>query len=357
MNIKIKSEELLLFLNKIKHMAKPDKANPAAAFALFETCGDKVLITVRNLINFACVSVPAVVLEDGRCLVEAGKLALILSSLSGDISIETKPEFVWIKQNKTKCKLPVLAEAEFCFEPFGVNNSGGKFVMTSTSLADGILKVKKFASAESPLLSGINIRAADRMVTFSATDGNRCASAVKCTESDFACADFILPSISAANLLPLIPEDGSIEINFNKTSCTFTVDEAEFSTRLIGGVFPRTDRLFPISSAIEFAVDKGELQRALDCIAAVEEADDLSRVSFSVKGVFLTVEAEGYKYNSVLTLTEKNGEDISFRINRIYLRDLLSVLSGNIVRFRMNSSRSPILFCDMENKYLIMPIG
>ena len=137
------------------------------------------------------------------------------------------------------------------------------------------------------------------------------------------CCDIIVPLDAAANLLPLIIPDGDVEISINESVCKFDIKSDQgnsiFCTRLIEGQFPKFEQLIPKESAISFSLNKEELKNVLERIGVVESKEDQFRVMFSIKGAFATVEAKDYKCYYVLTLSEKNWEDISFILNRLFL--------------------------------------
>lgn len=376
MQIKVKAKELLEVLNKIKHIAKPDKSCPVLSCGIFETIGNGVQITASSLISYAIVTAPAEIIEPGKCLIEIGKLATILATLNGDVIIEEKDTTIWIKCGNTKCRLEKQSLAQYPENLLSMKDVQCSFEMSCSGLIEGIEKTKNFTSNfATHLLRGINLKTENNIVKFTATDGSRLAYVIKAykenmknsTEIDEEgkkadlCCDVIIPLDAAANLLPLIISDGDVEISINESVCKFDIKSDQgtiiFCTRLIEGQFPKVEQLIPKESTISFSLNKEELKNVLERIGAVECKEDQFRVMFSIKGSFATIEAKDYKCNDVLTLSEKNGEDISFILNRIFLDAVLNVLRTDVVKFNLNSPKSAVLFSDMEHKYMIMPMA
>lgn len=376
MQIKVKAKEFLEVLNKIKHIAKSEKSCPVLSCGIFETSGNGVQITVSSLISYAIVTAPAEIIEPGKCLIEIGKLATILATLNGDVIIEEKDTTIWIKCGNTKCRFEKQSLAQYPENLLNMKDIQCSFEMSCSGLIEGIEKTKNFTSNfATHLLRGINLKTENNIVKFTATDGSRLAYVIKAYKENMknsmeagkkgkkadVCCDIIIPLDAAANLLPLIISDGDVEISINESVCKFDIKSDQgniiFCTRLIEGQFPKVEQLIPKESAISFSLNKEELKNVLERIGAVECKEDQFRVMFSVKGTFATVEAKDYKCNDVLTLSEKNGEDISFILNRIFLDAVLNVLRTDVVKFNLNSPRSAVLFSDMEHKYMIMPMA
>lgn len=380
MQIKVKAKEFLEVLNKIKHIAKPDKSCPVLSCGIFEANNDEVQITASSLISYAIVTAPAEIIEPGKCLIEIGKLATILATLNGDVIIEEKDAAIWIKCGNTKCRLEKQSLAQYPENLLNMKDIQCSFEMSCSGLIEGIEKTKNFTSNfATHILRGINLKTENNMAKFAATDGNRLAYVIKTykenmknsteageegkknTETPDACCDVIIPLDAAANLLPLIISDGDVEISINESVCKFDIKSDQgniiFCTRLIEGQFPKVEQVIPKESAISFSLNKEELKNVLERIGAVECKEDQFRVMFSIKGTFATIEAKDYKCNDVLTLSEKNGEDISFILNRIFLDAVLNVLRTDVVKFNLNSPKSAVLFSDMEHKYMVMPMA
>lgn len=365
MQIKIKVSEFLEILNKVKHIAKPEKSCPALTNGIFETNDNGVQVTVSSLTNYAVVSAPAEIIEPGKCLIEIGKLSTILSTLSGEALIEEKDSVIWIKCGNTKCRLEKKTLSEYPENLFNMKETQCSFRITSSALAEGFKKAEKFTSdLEKGILNSVNIKVENNMVKFAATDGNRLASVIKATETPDVYCDIIIPLDAVFNLLPLLLSGGDVEISTNENICKFEIETGReaaqgniiFCTRLIEGQYPNFGRLIPKESAISFSLNKEELKNVLDRIGVVETKEDQYRVMFSIKGAMAVVEAKDYKCNDMLTLSEKSGEDISFALNRVFLAAVLNVLSTDTVKFNLNTPRSAVLFPDMENNYLIMPM-
>lgn len=361
MQIKVKVCEFLEILNKVKHIAKPEKSCPALTNAIFETTGNGVQVAVSSLTNYAVVNAPAEIIEPGKCLIEIGKLSTILSTLSGEALIEEKDSVIWIKCGNTKCRLEKKTLSEYPENLFNMKETQCSFRITSSALAEGFKKAEKFTSdLANGILNSVNIKVENNMVKFAATDGGQLASVIKATETPDVHCDIIIPLDAVFSLLPLLLSGGDVEISTNESICKFEINTERgdiiFYARLIEGQYPNFERLIPKESAISFSLNKEELKNVLDRIGVVETKEDQCRVMFSIKGAMAIVEAKDYKCNNILTLSEKSGEDISFILNRLFLAAVLNVLSTDTVKFDMNTPRSAVLFPDMENNYLIMPM-
>lgn len=360
MQIKVKVSEFLEILNKIKHIAKPEKSCPALTNAIFETNDNCVQVAVSSLTNYAVVSAPAEIIEPGKCLIEIGKLSTILATLSGEAVIEEKDSVIWIKCGNTKCRLEKKTLSEYPENLFNMKETQCSFRITSSALAEGFKKTEKFTSGlANGILNSVNIKVENNIVKFAATDGHRLANIVKTTETPDVNCDIIIPLDAVSSLLPLLLSGGDVAISTNESICKFEINTERgdiiFCARLIEGQYPKFEQLIPKESAISFSLNKEELKNVLGRISVVEAKEDQNRVMFSIKGAMAIVEAKDYKCNDVLTLTEKSGDDISFIINRLFLEAVLSVMSTDTVKFNMNSSMSAILFPDMEHLYLVMP--
>ena len=358
MQIRIKVDEFLEVLNKIKHIAKPEKVYPVLSNGIFETINDKVQITAASLNNKVIIDAPAEIIEPGKCLIDIAKLTAILGTLSGNALIEEKDSVIWIKKDNTKCKLEKTDLSAYPEDDlFKFGNPDMTINISVKDLFEALKKSENFSDHNSSgILNGININVSECIAKFAATDGNKLAFIIKCTSGPDVNANIIIPAFSVNSLLQLLPSEGDAAILLSKNICKFEFENIKFYTCLIEGQYPKVEQLIPKESTTEFSVNKTELKNALDRIGVVEVKDDKYVVMFTVKGSLMTVEAKDYKSNDVLALEEKSGEDISFKLNRYFLMTVLNALSGNFVKFKLTTPRSAILFPDKENKFMIMPM-
>ena len=357
MQIRIKVDEFLEVLNKIKHIAKPEKVYPVLSNGVFETINDKVQITAASLNNKVIIDVPAEIIEPGKCLIDIAKLTAILGTLSGNALIEEKDSVIWIKKDNTKCKLEKTDLSAYPEDLFRFGDADITINISVKDLFEALKKSENFSDHNSSrILNGININISESIAKFAATDGNKLAYIIKCTSSPDVNTNIIIPAFSVNSLLQLLPSEGDAAILLSRDICKFEFENIKFYTRLIEGQFPKVEQLIPKESTTEFSVNKTELKNALDRIGVVEVKDDKCVVMFTVKGSLMTVEAKDYKSNDVLALEEKSGEDISFKLNRYFLMTVLNALSGNFVKFKLTTPRAAILFPDKENKFMIMPM-
>lgn len=360
MIIKIKAEDLTETLNKIKHIAKTDKDRPELGSGLFEANGKEITVSISSLIDTAIISVSAEVIQSGKCLIDIAQFVSILSTMNGEVEIEYKPDnsTVWIKNKKTKCKLNTLDVEKFISRTY-ISDAECEFIISSKALKEGLQKTVKFTDVNSAnVLSGVCINVLENLVKFIATDGSRMSIAVKAAidNTEGRCKSFVIPKNSVLNLMPMLFSDDDIYIKFNSSRCCFEFSQASYCTGLLDGKFPACEALVPKEHSIDFSINKTDLKQVLNRIGVVETKEDKRAVFFTVKGVLITIEARDYKCNDVLELTEKSGEDISFKLNRLFLEDVLSVSTVENIRFKMTGNRSPIMFPDVGDTYLIMPM-
>ena len=357
MKVKVNVEDLSTVLNKVKFIAKVEKAFPVLSCGLFKTCGDNLQITIANLVNHAIVNIPAEVEEPGECLIEINKFVSIISTLSKQIIIQTKESVVLIEKDNSKCKLETRPTADYPADLYNISNPIAEFEMSALELADGLKRVNKFAS-DKGVLQGVNIRVSDKIIKFAATDGCALGCVLKAIENDNICTDIVLPIDSVNNLLPIISSDEIIYIKIDNSRCLFKISNIEFSTRILDSSFPKYEQLLPNSSAVSFKLDKTELKNVLERINVVECKDDKlrSRVMFTVKGGLVTIEACQARSNDVLMIEDKTGDDIAFILSRVYLSNVLNSLVRDKVAFRLNTPTQAVMFDEMENRYLIMPM-
>lgn len=358
MKVKINAEDLLAILNKVKFIAKIDKACPVLSFGVFKTCENELHITIANRINYAVVRIPAEIEEPGECLIEIGKFVSIISTLSKQITIQTKESVVWIKKDSSKCKLETRPIEDYPTSLYNISNPTAEFDMSALELADGFKKVMKFANDDG-ILGCVNLRISNKIIKIAATDGGALGCVMKAIEDENTVVDICLPIDSVNNLLPVITCNESVHIKLDSSRCLFKISNIEFCTRLLDAQYPQYEGLLPQTSAVSFKLDKAELKNVLERINIVECKNDRlkSRVSFHLKGGLLTIEANQSKSNDVLIAEDKLGDDITFILSRVYLYNVLNSLSRDKVEFRLNNPGQAVMFDEMENRYLVMPMA
>ncbi len=361
MIIKIKAEDLTKVLSKIKYIAKSDKNRPELGSGLFETgCNGITTISVSSLVDSAIVSISAEIIQDGKCMIDIAQLISILSTMSGEVEIEYNPDnsVVWIKNKKTKCRLNSLDVKKF-LPRINISDVESDFIISSKDLKEGLQKTIKFVDSNSnAIMSGVCVNVQNNLVKFIATNGSYMSIAVRSVkDEEFGRSfNFVLPRASVANILPMLNGNEDVYLKFNSSRCCFEFSQVLYCTGLLEGKYPNCEGFIAKEYDVDFSVNKSDLKRVLERISIVETKNDKHRVFFTVKGVLATIEAKDYKCNDVLELVEKNGNDISFVLNRLFLEDVISVLQVENMRFKMTSSRSPIILPDVGDTYLIMPM-
>jgi len=134
-----------------------------------------------------------------------------------------------------------------------------------------------------PILTGVNIKLKDNVLTFTATDSHRLAMreiTAKDTAIEFE--NIVIPGKSLTELNKILNDtEETIEISVTNNQILFRTKHLNFLSRLLDGKYPETSRLIPNESKTVMQVNTKDLLHTIDraSLLAKEERNNVVKLT------------------------------------------------------------------------------
>lgn len=179
--------------------------------------------------------------------------------------------------------------------------------------------------------------------------------------------EILIPGRTLRELLPwLSDEDVAISINGkDRTRVQFTIETATLTSQLIQGTFPDYRQLIPEDFAMEIIVCADLLRQALAVVTPYAAlGSDIVRFSVTGPGRLMLravadESGEAETTIDVVTAGDITGQAKRVALNRIYVRDALEPLDGDVrIQLKSPSTQCMITSADSNDGFsqVIMPM-
>ncbi len=299
--------------------------------------------------------------EDGDVILPKEQLKRILQKVGADeLSLTTdENNRVIVKGDKSVFKLATIDPDGFPdWPPLNVQNY---HEMTQKDFKRMIKQTIYAVSKDGfkPTLASVLFEFGEDGVRMIATDGRRVASVVNpnatCHGTHEGTA--LLMEYPLTTFLKALDEsDEMVQLSSNSTSFYFHIKGVTMTSRLQEGRFPEWRKVVPETDGrTKVVLDAHSLADAVNqADIVVNEASPATQLDFTNDG--LHVSSTGVGEFNVDVPTEKEGDDVSIRINPRYLMDFLGTVAGNLNVFLQENQ--PLMFQDQADlTYVLMPLG
>ncbi len=215
-----------------------------------------------------------------------------------------------------------------------------------------------------PVLTGMLVVVREAILTLVATDSFRLAEKhLTITAPESVLPSIIIPGRTASELLRLAGTDshGDVEFRFDEHQCQFLVGGTRLVSRLIDGSFPAYQGIIPQAFQTEAHLKRAELLSLVKAANVFSrESGSSIKMNFSTDG-FIQVRSGQGQFGQVETRMEAEvtGESIEIAFNARFVLDVLNVLSGQDIVFRLNGKTTPALVTtpdDPNYRYVMTPL-
>lgn len=350
---------------------------PILSNVLIRVVGENVELITTSLETATRVKLKAKVEKEGETTVLGRALAEYVVQLGeGDATFEKLGEEVVVSSRGTSARFATIAPDEFPAIP--KIEGGKKLTIDAQKLSEGASRIIFCAAQDEsrPILAGVLFETIKKGVSLVATDGFRLGSSqVVINKGGDGALKFVLPARAVAEIPKIVAELGDgggskngkvveILVSDNLTQAVFKLENLEFTTRLIEGVYPHWEKLIPTNFTTKAVFKKDDLMRAVK-IAAIFAKDagniiKLRLLSEGKKGI-LGVTSNTAQIGSADTRVDADisgtGGEIAF--NYRYVLETLSSFDGDEVVFEMNESLNPGRFSQNATDgffHIIMPV-
>lgn len=293
--------------------------------------------------------------EDGFSTVNAKNISDVLKTLEYDeIDIECINDSFFVKQNKTKCKLPIKIK-EYITQ-FPTEGDFENFNVDSVILSIGFKKVLPAIDNQNmrQCLNGCLIDIKENKINFVGSDTKRLAL-YEVEQNHTNEKNFIIPKRAINEISKLLFEKSTF--SFNKNFFLAKGENYEFFTKLINDNFPTYEKLFPKETMIKFELKRDEFLNELKKINAISEFSNLNFKKDRIIFESIKKDNSNIEVKTEIEINLPLEEEFNINIKTKLLIDFLQNIETDIFLFEMVSSNHAFVVSSQNYKTIIMPVN
>lgn len=216
-----------------------------------------------------------------------------------------------------------------------------------------------------PILTGVNWKVEDNVLTCIATDSHRLALRKAQIESEInGNYNVVIPGKSLNELSKILDDHSDlIDIVITENQVLFKAKHLLFFSRLLEGNYPDTSRLIPTESKTDVTVQTKEFLQAIDraSLLAREGKNNVVKLSTLEEGV-IEISSNTPEIGKVIEEVQShaiNGEDVKISFSAKYMMDALKALEGTEIVISFTGAMRPFIIRPINDEsilQLILPV-
>ena len=247
-------------------------------------------------------------------------------------------------------------DLEFSKDPILINQQLFKNSINQTIFATSTQESR-------PVLTGINFKLNNNVLTCNATDSYRLAKKDIDLKENHDDVDIIVPSKNLIEVVKLLNDDNKdVELHIFSNKIIFNFNNITIMSRLINGAYPDTSKLIPDTFTLNVKVNLNSFYNAIDRASLLTNEEEKNIIKLETKDDFLIISSNIPEIGNVeekVELLEKVDNNIKIAFSSKYMMDAIKVFEGSEVELKFNGEIKPIIINDVENSkllQLILPI-
>jgi DNA polymerase-3 subunit beta len=288
----------------------------------------------------------------GQATANGKKLLDIIKILKDEeVLLKVENDFLFIKQNKSKFKLPMFNADEYPDFPTIENKS--QFEINPLEFLHAIKKISPAIDNNNPKyeLNGALIDIKADKINFVATDTRRLAvsTSMQSAEKEIA---LIIPKKAISEMQKLFFDE--MNIFYDENTMLVKSENFTFFTKLINGKFPDYQRIIPQDKKYELTLNRDKMIDHLKQVSTISQEMKLTFRNDAI--VFESLNEENIEARTQLDFISNLTEDVVLAVNSKYILDFLTHIEKNEFKLRYNDSTLPFMLASDEFITVIMPI-
>jgi DNA polymerase III subunit beta len=341
------------------------KKNQALEAVHLTTDGPSVKISANVLNHAVELTVSAVVEEGGALALSGARLARLAGRFpsNAEITIQADGPTALVACDRSRFRLPAVPIENLPARPTLAEEIGCVELAREEAIA--LFARPLFAaSAEQTryYLCGVQLHDVDDGLVAVATDGHRLAR-VTIPGATGLSADHrvIVPTIAVKLITRLLTDNRSIDIvRLARSKALFAVEGPgfRFVSKLIDGTYPDYQRSIPMPSGSFATVDRRELARAIDRIAAVVDPQSEAmrlvglRWSDGESALHLCIPGWPDLADDVLDAEVASTGKVAVQI--LHLAEIVAEIEGERIHIDTNGNGGPVLITDPDDPDVLL---
>lgn len=302
------------------------------------------------------------VIEEGSALLSARLVTEIIRKIESErIGIELiDSNLIRIYDNNSNFNLNGFKVEDY--PNIDLNCDGSSISLSSDDLRTAIQQTA-FAGSDKEnriILTGVNIKAYDSMLEFTATDSYRLASK-KIKLKQLAEFNVTIPAKNLIEVSRLIENESRVTVNVSDRKIIFNLDNTIISSKLINGQYPDTSKLIPSSFESRFETLAGVLISAIDRASLLSvDRNNVVKLSLSSDKVEITSKSQ-----EIGSVTEKidsfkyEGSRLDISFTSKFVIEAIRAIGTEEVTILFNGDMKPFILKNNNDEsvlQLILPV-
>ncbi len=366
MKTRVQKDELLKRLSDIQNIVEKKNTVPILNHCLITAEKGGSYITATDLetafkepINYLKIE------KEGKICIPARKLLEIIREMDGEVLMESiDSQWVRIKSGKSQFRLVCMDADDF---PKWPDLEGIEEVEINSGVLLEMIEKSLYAAGESDTRYVLNsilfhVRQGG-LLTVVGTDGHRLALLSKETAFDLKEEKKLVisrKSVSELRRFLQSDESRSVRVVLGKKHILFKIDEIQFLTQLIEGIYPNYEQVIPVSNQKSLAIDRESLLKSLRMVSIMSrERSNAVKVDISPSSMTISASSPDLGEASDEIEIEYSGDTMAIAFNARYIIDALNAMTSERVIFKLNEPLSPVLIMEEgreDYKCVVMPM-
>lgn len=330
-------------------------------------CADNSSLEIQanNFATGIIARIPVNVEEAGAVVVSGKRLVNFTKNMLDD-TISFTVEGNYLRMDSGGANVDLLTMNPDDFPKVKTPDVSGSFKILPSLLHD-LIKRTIYAVAkleDRPIFTGVNVEIKGDTITLVATNTHRLALAKAKLPDTYTDCAFVVPANTLRTILNRInPKDTNnyITINYSTRYLTFQFDNVFVNSRLLEGMFPPYDKVFPKSTDIHTTVDTNEFEQAINFVALMSKETEYNTVTLNVGDNAIEISSNSSEVGAANKFVEADidGGTLQVAFNVAYIADVLKVADSTKLNIAFNDKYSPALFTEQGNDnfvYLVTPV-
>jgi DNA polymerase-3 subunit beta len=364
MQLSLTREALLSQIQLVSRAISSRVAIPSLSGVLLTLNGNGLQMRATDLELGVEVKVQASSEGEGAVVLPGRLLADVVRSLpAGEVSLAFRAaeRDVEIRSGSARIHLRTLSADDF---PSFPSHEGEPLVIPAQPFVETVDRVVRAASRDEtrPILTGVQVSAAEQALTMVATDSYRLA--VKRTQLEQPIErslEAIVPARSMAELTRVATgtEAERVEVWLAPNQAVFRVADVVLYSRLIDGQFPDHTQLLPETFEHEVRMPRGEFLDVVRRVSNLAQRNAPLRLSFAEGELTLSAETPDVGDARESMPVAFSGDPLEIGFNPDFLREGLESLPSDEMTLKLISPLRPGLIEPVgadDFSYLVMPI-
>ncbi len=341
-----------ILLNAISYLEKKDLSQITSHLLLKTTDEEFIVKATDYEIGLEYKTRNIKTISNGVGTTNGKKFLDIVKILKNDdVLLETINDYLYIKQNNSKFKLPMFNPNEFPEFP-NIENKP-KFNINSIQFVRNIKKIVNVIDTNNPKyeLNGALIDIKDSFINLVATDTRRLAI-VKIDNKSEENFSLIIPKKAIGEIQKLFFDD--IEIFYDETTLIAKSENFQFFTKLINGKFPDYERIIPKEKRIRILLNREKMVESIKQILIISEE---IKITFKPDMIlFESLNDDNIEAKTEIEFNTGLDQEIILPVNSRYMLDFLSNIEDSNFVLGYNDEGLPFSLESENFTTIVMPI-